>query len=234
MPDRYFTDEPIADYRATLTGAEAHHLIHVMRAEPGLEVTLFDGRGEECLAVVERIERNTVRLSIVARHKVDRELPLKLTLGVALPKGDRQRWLIEKATELGVARITPLLTRRAVSRPTEQTIKKLRRAVVEASKQCGRNRLMQINPPATWLDFITQTAGETNRLLAHPGLERSNVVNNSGTAYTLAIGPEGGFTEAEVSEAIKAGWQGIDLGHRTLRIETATLFLASIIIWESL
>ncbi len=177
MLDRYFHDEPISGDRAVLTGAEAHHLIHVMRAAPGLEVVLFDGGGDEFRAAVERVGRGDVQLAILSRERVDRELPLSITLGVALPKGDRQRWLVEKATELGVGRIVPLLTRRAVARPSEQTLKRLHRAVVEASKQCGRNRLMQIDEPRSWPEFprrnrlrVTSAAGPSELIQCRTGI----------------------------------------------------------------
>ena len=100
-------------------------MIHVLRAKPGLEVILFDGSGLEFLARVERIERATVRLAVLERRAVDRESPLRLTLGVALPKGDRQRRLIEKATELGVARLVPLVTARSVAQPTAESLRRL-------------------------------------------------------------------------------------------------------------
>src|ERR1700732_1182187 len=96
LPDRFFHASPIDRDSVSLDGAEAHHLIHVLRAKPGLEVTLFDGSGAEFLARVERIERSAVRLAILERQEVDRELPVRISLGVATPKGDRQRWLIEK------------------------------------------------------------------------------------------------------------------------------------------
>lgn len=236
MPDRYFSDEPISGDRATLTGAEAHHLIHVMRATPGLEVVLFDGRGDEFRAVVDRVGRSDVLLSIVSREEADRELPLSLTLGAALPKGDRQRWLVEKAVELGVGRIVPLLTQRAVARPNEQTLKRLRRAVVEASKQCGRNRLMQIAEPLAWSDYLAETAGEPNRLLAHPGVAdvppdaiQSSLCVEDAKCF-LAVGPEGGFIDAEVASALAAGWRGVDLGPRILRVETAALAITAMVI----
>ena len=95
-----------------LAGAEAHHLIHVLRAKPGLVVTLFDGGGAEYGAHVVRVGRSEVELAIDERRESDRELPVRLTLGVSLPKQERQRWLVEKAVELGVARLVPLLARR--------------------------------------------------------------------------------------------------------------------------
>ena len=120
-----------------------------MRATPGTQVTLFDGSGDEFAAAVDRVGRSEVELAILSRESINRELPFALTLGVALPKGDRQKWLVEKAVELGVARIVPLRTQRSVAQPVEQALVRLRRAVIEASKQCGRNRLLQIDPPQT-------------------------------------------------------------------------------------
>jgi 16S rRNA (uracil1498-N3)-methyltransferase len=169
MSDRYFVEKPISADRVTLTGPEAHHLIHVMRATAGTRVTLFDGSGDEFSAAVERVERADVELSILSREHVDRELPLKVTLGVALPKGDRQKWLVEKAVELGVTRIVPLRTERGVAQPVEQALARLRRAVIEASKQCGRNRLLQIDEPQAWADFIASAAATSCCFLAHPG-----------------------------------------------------------------
>src|SRR5688500_9189413 len=101
MSDRFFVETPIDSEQAELIGPEAHHLAHVMRAGPGAEVTLFDGSGAEFAARVTKIGRSRVELTVSARREIDRELPFPLVLGVALPKGDRQKWLVEKATELG-------------------------------------------------------------------------------------------------------------------------------------
>jgi 16S rRNA (uracil1498-N3)-methyltransferase len=258
MSDRYFVDEPISADRVTLSGPEAHHLIHVMRVTAGTRVTLFDGSGDEFSAVVERIGRADVELSVVSRATVNRELPFDVALGVALPKGDRQKWLVEKAVELGVTRIVPLRTQHGVAQPVEQALARLRRAVIEASKQCGRNRLLQIDEPRSWADFVADAAGTACRLVAQPGgkenawqvaesvpqLRRSSVgadgplgtaceqavahVVGHGDVY-LAVGPEGGFADEEVALAVAAGWHTVDLGPRILRVETAALFLAAAI-----
>ena len=110
MADRYFVESPIAGDQARLCGAESHHLAHVMRAKPLDEVVLFDGSGAEFLARVERVGRSEIELAVLSRAAVNREARTPLTLAVALPKGDRQRWLVEKAVELGVARLVPLVT----------------------------------------------------------------------------------------------------------------------------
>jgi 16S rRNA (uracil1498-N3)-methyltransferase len=233
MADRYFTETPITADLATLGGSEAHHLIHVMRAKRGTRVVLFDGSGAEFSATVEKVGRADVELKILAREDVDRELPLTVVLGVALPKGDRQKWLVEKAVELGVAAVVPLKTEHAVAQPVEQALDRLRRAVVEASKQCGRNRLLTIHTPQPWTNFVEGTADEPCRLLAHPqGFHRGASplprVNPPKTVL-LAVGPEGGFSPSEVAIAVSAGWHTVDLGRRILRIETAALLLTAMV-----
>jgi 16S rRNA (uracil1498-N3)-methyltransferase len=236
MSNRYFSDELLSLGRVVLSGSEAHHLIHVMRATPGSQVTLFDGGGDEFPSVVERVGRSEVELTTLSREPVDRELPFTLILGVALPKGDRQKWLIEKAVELGVTRIVPLRTMRGVAQPVDQAISRLRRAVVEASKQCGRNRLLQIDEPQQWSEYVKNAQGVSCRLLAHPGADRGwagifpkNEETSSPGEIRLAVGPEGGFADEEVSMAVAAGWHAIDLGPRILRVETAALFLAAVV-----
>lgn len=231
MPDRYFSAEPINGPTVTLEGNEAHHLLHVMRAQPGLELVVFDGRGGEFAAEVIRCQRSTVEIAVGDRQELERELPFKLTLAVALPKGDRQRWLIEKAVELGVSRLIPLQTARSVGKSTgkaEAGRAKLARYVIEASKQCGRNRLMEIAPSVSWQDFAAQsTTGR--RVIAHPGGRPCGEVDWQVNTDDLqiAIGPEGGFADDEVAHAVAAGWETVGLCSRILRIETAALTLVS-------
>src|SRR5262245_53662296 len=146
MSERFFIAAPITDEQAILDGPEAHHLAHVMRAQAGQTVTLFDGSGYEFVAEIKAISKREVQLTIVERREANRESPVKLTLAVALPKGERQRWLIEKAVELGVTGLIPVQTERGVAQPSETALERLRRGVIEASKQCGRNRLMEIHP----------------------------------------------------------------------------------------
>ncbi|MEN6459305.1 MAG: 16S rRNA (uracil(1498)-N(3))-methyltransferase [Thermoguttaceae bacterium] len=231
MGDRYFVDDPVTTDHVTLAGTEAHHLVHVMRATPGDQVTLFDGSGDEFSAVVDRVGRADIRLAIVSRQRVDRELPFALTLAVALPKGERQKWLVEKAVELGITRIVPLRTSRAVADAGQQARARLGRAVIEASKQCGRNRLMAIDPPRAWEELVAETLGQPCRLLAHPGAGGNPTAASiqSGADVLAAVGPEGGFTDEEVQLAIASGWRAIDLGPRILRIETAAIALATVI-----
>jgi 16S rRNA (uracil1498-N3)-methyltransferase len=226
MTERFFIETPITGDRAALTGPEAHHLIHVMRARPGDSVVLFDGSGWEFPAVVEGVGRSQVDLHVVGREEVDREPAREIVLGVALPKGDRQKWLVEKTVELGVRRLIPLRTERAVTQPGAAALDRLRRAVIEASKQCGRNRLMEVAEPCTWPAFLAETAREECRLLAHPTISQTTAPGDSPGAKTiLAVGPEGGLTDEEVAQAVAAGWRTVSLGHRILRVETAALVM---------
>ena len=170
MADRYFVQTPLAVGReARLVGAEAHHLAHVMRAKPGHEVVLFDGSGAEFTACIESIGRSEIELIVVSRDVIDRELGVAVTLAVALPKGDRQRWLLEKAVELGITCLGPIETERSNDRLSPALLERLGRAVIEASKQCGRNRLMEIGAPQTLSDFLTGAPRDSVRLIAHPG-----------------------------------------------------------------
>jgi len=234
MADRYFVEKPISGAEARLVGAEAHHLAHVLRAKPGDEVTLFDGGGAEFPARVERVGRSEIELAVLSRQEIDRETRVRLTLGVALPKGDRQRFLVEKAVELGVACLVPLQTERSVDRESPSALARLRRAVVEASKQCGRNRLMEIATPQKLVEFLAVPAeANTVRLFAHPGAKplyatrETSLASGDCSSVLLAVGPEGGFTDSELNVALAERWETVGCGERILRVETAALALAA-------
>ncbi|HVX64571.1 MAG TPA: 16S rRNA (uracil(1498)-N(3))-methyltransferase [Pirellulales bacterium] len=237
MADRYYVETPIVGDRAVVSGDEAHHLLHVMRAKVGQQATLFDGSGAEFSARVERLGRTEAELLILGRSEVDRELPHELTLAVALPKGDRQRWLVEKAVELGVTRLVPLETARGVAQPVDKALARLRRAVIEACKQCGRNHLMEIEPSRAWGEHCRERpAAAELRLVADPAspIPLRSAGIDSASAVQAAIGPEGGWTAEELTLAEEHGWRRVRLGRRILRIETAALNLAAAvgILWE--
>lgn len=233
MSNRFFCERISETAGAVLDGSEAHHLAHVMRAAVGDSVVLFDGSGREFVAKVRQVGKSRVELDVAAGETIDRELPFPLVLGVALPKGERQKWLVEKAVELGVARIVPLKTQRGVADPGS-ALTRLRRAVIEASKQCGRNRLMEISDVVSAESFFGETPVDAIKLIGQPGsgtvsaLGLLAAMQGKANPRLFAIGPEGGFTEAEFAAAISAGWQPISLGARVLRVETAALALAAV------
>lgn len=231
MADRFFYPDLPPGGRVTLEGDEAHHLVRVRRLGPGDQVELFDGRGGALAARVGQIGRGTVELTLVGEPLPDRAAPCELTLATAAPKGDRFDWLVEKATELGVTRLVWLRTERSVVDPRSAKLDRLRRAIVEAAKQCGRNRLMRLDGPVPWADLLRDPTAPV-RLFAHPGGLPASAWPRAGTdrPAILAVGPEGGFSDREVEAARGAGWQAVDLGRTILRVETAAVVGSALIL----
>jgi 16S rRNA (uracil1498-N3)-methyltransferase len=223
MSERYFVDQPLACGPVALAGPEAHHLAVVCRVRPGHRVYLFNGDGRQYLGVVTEVVKRGVRLDVEAVEEPARELGYRMEVAAPLPKGDRGPFLVEKLTELGTTLFVPLRTARSVVHPRE--IDKLRRHVIEASKQCGRNVLMRIAPLTDWAVYARRPGLPALRLMAHPGCEALSLGSREDVA--CAVGPEGGFAEEEVALAHAAGWRIVSLGNRVLRVETAALVLAA-------
>ena len=227
MSQRYFLTTPPAGNRAFLEGDEARHAARVMRARTGDSLEVFDGQGRWWTATITEIDRGKVELELGTGSSEPTAAGGRLTLAVALPKGDRQKWLIEKLTELGVDRLVPLQTTRGVAEPTATAIERLRRGVIEACKQCGRCRLLEITAPGT-LQSIVSLAPPARRLLADPaGLPLAAAATPTGGDLLVAVGPEGGFTTEEVAAAEAAGFRRVSLGPHILRIETAAIAMAA-------
>lgn len=229
MPRRFFVPGPLQAGPLRLTGPEGHHLVHVLRIKTGEEVVVFDGDGLEAQAEVTDVAPDHVVLHVSAAHPGNTEAAVALVLAVAVPKGDRFGWLIEKATELGVHRFVPLITERSVVVPGEGKLERARRTIVEASKQCGRARLMELSPPTDWRELVERELPGRPAWVAHPGGKPVDLasVPESGP-FVAAVGPEGGFTDGELELAMRSGAMLISLGPRVLRIETAALALAAL------
>ena len=235
--ERFFFSQPLqldtAGQTVELDGSEAHHLLHVLRAKVGDRVGLFNGDGDEALADVKRIGKRSADLFVTEAWTTQTEAR-RLTLATALPKGDRARWLVEKATELGVTRLIPLRTARSIVEPGAGKLDKLEQAVIAACKQSGRSRLLHIAPLTSFDEVLRRTTSDadTSRFIAHPQASQtvSSVLLASKTqpTNTLAfIGPEGGFTDEEFSAAEAASVTSVMLGRSILRIETAALAFAA-------
>jgi 16S rRNA (uracil1498-N3)-methyltransferase len=229
MSQRFYINSPLGPGPVTLDGPEAHHLASVCRASPGAAVSLFNGDGREYQARVVSIAKRSVDLEVQASTAPLRELPFSLEVAAPLPKGDRGQFLIEKLTELGVTAFVPLECQRTVVHPGERKVEKLQRYVIEASKQCGRNVLMRIEPAAAWTSYAHPRPAE-QRWLADPGGAALWAKAQPGEAVRVAIGPEGGFTDDELRLAALHGWQLLSLGPRVLRVETAALVTAALLI----
>ena len=232
MPDRFFAPSFPETGTLTLDGLEAHHLMHVMRIAAGEMVEVFDGRGLVASAEVLAVRKRYVELRVVAARR-EASPAREVILGMAVPKGDRFDWLIEKATELGVTRIVPLVTARSSVDPRESKLDKLRQTVITACKQCGRNHLLEVSPVTAWTDFVRNEFPNRAAFVAHlttdaSPLSVSALMLDHQPSAVFAIGPEGGFTNDEVALAVAIGAKPISLGPLVLRIETAAIALAAI------
>ena len=154
-----------------IVGDEAGHLGRVRRVREGEVVEAFDGKGLARAAQVIVAVRDRVTLRPFGPGLPSREPSIALTLATAVPKGERFDWLVEKAVEIGISTLVPILTERSVVDPRVAKLDRLRRAVVEASKQCGRNLLMTLAPPRNWSELIGEASHDGLRLVAHPGGE---------------------------------------------------------------
>ena len=243
MTNRFFVDRAVSRWGACevlLSGDEAHHFCKVMRGKIGDTLVLFDGTGICSHGIVEAIHKEGIRIRITDTFVDSVESSRRLTVASALPKGERQRFLIEKLAELGTARFVPVQMERSVARANDAVIQRLRRYVIEAAKQCGRNVLMEITnevPLGNLNEYLE--AGTTVKLLLHPialgdvGQATPQQILSGALSdkVVLLVGPEGSFTDQEVNEALRIGFLPLDLGKRILRTETAciaaaTLFLA--------
>ena len=214
--------------RVELTGEEAHHLVHVLRARVGTRVQLFDGKGRQAEAVVTHSARGCVHLECGEIERISRESGRRVVLATALPRAGRERFLVEKAVELGVAEVWFFEAERGVARCSSGFLKKAERTVIEASKQCGRNTLMPVR--CRPLDeILSGTPSTADRWIAHPGgpFWSPDQTGAEATESAVLIGPEGGFTESEIGRARSSGWKVVSLGPRILRIETAALAFAA-------
>ena len=220
-------------------GAARH--VQVLRLQPGDAITLFNGEGGEWQAAVEHMGRSDVRVLVGAHHAIEREAPLAVHLAVSLMANERMDWLLEKATELGVASIQPVMSERSVLRlKAERAEKKLahwRGVAIAASEQCGRSRVPFIHDVAVLADWLKTTARQVSTadagakllLSLQSGAQPLAVARVGTQALTFLSGPEGGLSLAEDAAALACGFMPVTLGPRVLRSETAPLACLSLI-----
>ncbi|MDR1957725.1 MAG: 16S rRNA (uracil(1498)-N(3))-methyltransferase [Planctomycetaceae bacterium] len=239
MSERYFLTEPVHDNRAMLTDDEAYHLAKVMRAKVGDEVSLFDGSGVEFSAKIEKIGKNRVILEVCESRTPNVEPLTEVTVAVALPKGDRQKWMIEKLTELGCRRVIPLQTERSVIHASPRVVERLQRQVLEASKQSGRLTLMEVTQEMSLGQLNEWRTDDFSPVIAHPVSDGDFSQYSASRLLTsplaskilITIGPVGGLTYEEVQQAVHWGFLPVDLGPRLFRVETAAIALTASLIF---
>lgn len=205
---------------------ESHHLTRVRRAGLGKSIEAFDGQGQAWLCRLVDDHKNAAVLEVLHLVLPDQQQPRpEICIGTAVPKGDRFDWIIEKATEMGVARLVPLHCARSVVEPRSTKLERLRRNVVEACKQCGRNDLMTIEDPLDLAAFVAlPTEGDLAVYGDRGGSAFANFAKTSQPPRIfVAIGPEGGWDDAERSLMQARGWLPLGLGPFILRVETAVV-----------
>jgi len=226
---RCFVPPPLsAGDRRRLPADVSAHVARVLRARAGERLTLFDGRGGEYDATILQIERGGVQVRIELHRDVERESPLRVTLLQALARGERMDFIVQKATELGVAAIVAFGGARSVVRLQGAALARRcehwRAVAISACEQCGRNRVPTLTVVADLAAACAQSDAGCVRLLLAPDADRplSSMVRET-APISLAVGPEGGFGDDEIALAQRLGFQPCTLGPRVLRAETAPL-----------
>ncbi len=225
---RLFVQIPLAPGGIVELPADtAAHMVRVLRARSGDALILFNGDGSEYQGCIETIRGTRVNVALTQGRAMSRESPLQVVLVQAIPRGDRMDFVIQKATELGVARIVPVLSARSVVRLNERQyqskLEHWRGVAVSACEQCGRNRIPLIDPPLELLDHLGAPGETSQRWVLDPESQAAAPMSATLTAAEVTIGPEGGFSPEELDAMRIAGLQGIRLGPRVLRTETAAL-----------
>ena len=229
MP-RLFVDQPLSACDELPLPADAARHAQVLRLQPGDALTLFDGRGGEWSAQVRRMGRGDVTVAVTAHVALERELPLSITFAVGMPANERMDTLVEKLTELGASSIQPLHTVRSVLRlSAERAAKRCahwQSIAVAASEQCGRTRVPLVEPVRSlseWLQLQKARSDAARWLLAFDDASPIAAQPRPQKHLIVLSGPEGGLSAGEQAAARAAGFEGVSLGARVLRADTAPL-----------
>jgi 16S rRNA (uracil1498-N3)-methyltransferase len=226
---RVFVDVPLASgARVELGGSAAAHVSRVLRLRAGEPLTLFNGRGGEFAARLEAVQGGRVAVQVGEAQALERESPLELRLVQGISRGERMDLVVQKATELGVAEIVPVITERSVVRldaaQAQRRGEHWRAITIAACEQSGRNRVPQIRAVLSLAEFLRGDEAPATRLLLSPAAAlRLGETPRPGGPVTLLIGPEGGLTPQEQEDALARGYVGVRMGPRVLRTETAAI-----------
>lgn len=228
QPGSYQSNELLA-----LSPEASQHVAVVLRMQIGEQLTLFCGDNREFTATIEAVKKKQVMVTVNAVTAINKESPLAIHLAQAISKGERMELVMQKAVELGVIRITPIISERCVVKLDQERMgKKLHQwqaIVIAACEQSGRNTVPVVHPPLTLARYLQEESAQL-KLILHPGGNknwRDYTFTQSNIA--LLIGPEGGLSDAEVHSASAQGFQPLSLGPRILRTETAAITALSVL-----
>lgn len=218
--------------QVTIEGEEFAHLTHVMRKRIGDVIVVVDGKGSAYEVVIDAIAKDRALCTIETHQEMAREPRIDVTLAVGLLKNSSHfDFLVEKATEIGVNTIVPLLTERAI--PRHARIDRWQKIALAAMKQSGRCVLPKVRPLVSFAEVLASTQSNGLRLIPHEKIDTrqmGDVVSSDNSSVFICIGPEGGFTDNEVDEAVRSGFVPVSLGERRLRTETAAIVAASAVL----
>jgi 16S rRNA (uracil1498-N3)-methyltransferase len=214
--------------RHTIEGDAANHITRVLRLELGGSLIVFDGQGGEYSARIESFRKKSVTIEVRDRSPTSRESSLSLTLAQGVSRGERMDWVVQKATELGVSAIVPVLTERTMvkldARQSERKLAHWQGIATAACEQSGRDRLPHVVAPLPLNDFLRGIDPQSTRVLLSPtGIQRVTGLKAPERKVIVLIGPEGGLSEVEQRSAIGAGFIAVRMGPRVLRTETAAV-----------
>jgi 16S rRNA (uracil1498-N3)-methyltransferase len=236
---RFFVrPEDVGERELRLRDDEASHVVRVLRLGPGAQVVVFDGRGHEYVAMVERRESDAVVCQILHRSAVQHTHTVSITLGQGLTKADNFEWVIQKTTELGVAEIVPLITTRVVrysaSRHNAAKVNRWERLAREACKQSRRSTVPQLWSPTPLQAFFASYQSSSLKLMLWEkedihSLRTILTASEAVPSVAVVVGPEGGLTAQEVASGEAHGFVAVGLGKRILRTETAGIIAVALL-----
>jgi len=241
FPRFFISPDQVAGPLITVSGEDVRHIGAVLRMKAGDELLLCDGKGAEYSVKIAHVDRSEIKAEIVT--KTLREIPYpRVTLGQGLPKSDKMDWIVQKATELGVANIVPLVTERTIVkvRDEEKRVSRWQKICREAAMQSSRPNIPNVEAIRTLSDFLRTLNSEPGTLLLFPWEEGTTPMKDvlrgkEGIKHIIVlIGPEGGFSPAEAELATSRGFHPVSLGPNILRTETAAIAVLSILGYEYL
>lgn len=244
---RRFFVEPrlLQDKTGVITGELFRHMATVLRLKPGDSILLADGAGNEAIATINAVRKESIEVKLEPASPVLKtEGALQITVYQGMPKGDKLELIIQKCTELGVTKIVPFMAARAVPRLAgerlDKKISRWQKIAMEAARQSGRGTVPETGFMES-MDEVLRNSNESLKLLLWEGEEKQGLKNVLATSsctedIAVIIGPEGGLTKEEADKAITAGYRSVNLGRRILRTETAGLAIVSILqyLWGDL
>lgn len=232
IPRIYTEQNLLSGEVVELEESASHHLSKVLRMQAGRELIVFNGAGGEFAATIYEVHKKHVVIQ-VAEHTLDnRESPLNLELAIGISRGERMDWVLQKATELGVTNIIPLITERTEVKiggdRQDKKIQHWQQTIISACEQCQRNLLPTLAEPIQISDWLTQVNSELRFVLHHRD-SKQLPADKKPESVTLLIGPEGGLSDREIAHAIEYDFNALTLGPRVLRTETAPVAAISLV-----